>query len=74
MTIGSHFLGAAVINELKTFGKQMRKYIIANRQQRSTTLQVLLATFCSFLKYIQSDDEALLGELARLGQDSPRAW
>lgn len=64
--IGVHFLGAAVINELKTFGKQVRKYEIIDGQQRLTTLQILLMAFRSFLKQIEFEDEALLGELARL--------
>ncbi|MCL4250304.1 MAG: DUF262 domain-containing protein [Anaerolineae bacterium] len=64
--IGAHFLGAAVINELKTFGKQVRKYEIIDGQQRLTTLQILLMAFRSFLKQIAFEDEALLGELARL--------
>ncbi|MFZ2879384.1 MAG: DUF262 domain-containing protein, partial [Phototrophicaceae bacterium] len=68
--IGSHFLGAAVINEIKTFGKHVRKYEIIDGQQRLTTLQILLMAYRSFLKQIGFDDEALLGELARLTTNS----
>jgi uncharacterized protein with ParB-like and HNH nuclease domain len=68
--IGAHFLGAAVINELKTFGKQVRKYEIIDGQQRLTTLQILLMAFRAFLKKIAFEDEALLGELARLTTNS----
>ncbi|MBK9751371.1 MAG: DUF262 domain-containing protein [Chloroflexi bacterium] len=72
--LGSHFLGAAVINELKTFGKQVRRYEIIDGQQRLTTLQILLVAFRNFLKKIAYADEALLGDLARLtGNSGTRA-
>lgn len=38
-----HFMGAMVINQLKTFGKQVQAYEIIDGQQRLTTFQLLLA-------------------------------
>lgn len=68
--IGSHFLGAAVVNELKTFGKQVRKYEIIDGQQRLTTLQVLLMAFRSFLRHIDytdpDPDNSIHSELGKL--------
>lgn len=37
-----HFMGAMVINQLKTFGKQVQAYEIIDGQQRLTTFQLLL--------------------------------
>ena len=68
--IGSHFLGTTVRHELRTSGKQVRKYEIIDGQQRLTTLQVLLTALRNFLKQINFEDEALLGELSRLTRNS----
>lgn len=38
-----HFMGAMVINQLKTFGKQVQAYEIIDGQQRLTTFQLLLS-------------------------------
>ena len=50
--VGAHFLGAAVINELPTFGREVPAYEIIDGQQRLTTLQILLKAFRDFLKNI----------------------
>ena len=38
-----HFMGAIVISQIKTFGKQVQAYEIIDGQQRLTTFQVLLS-------------------------------
>lgn len=38
-----HFLGAIVIAQIKTFGKQVQAYEVIDGQQRLTTFQILLA-------------------------------
>lgn len=38
-----HFMGAIVIAQIKTFGKQVQAYEVIDGQQRLTTFQVLLA-------------------------------
>lgn len=38
-----HFMGAIVISQIKTFGKQVQAYEVIDGQQRLTTFQLLLA-------------------------------
>jgi hypothetical protein len=38
-----HFMGAMVISQIKTFGKQVQAYEVIDGQQRLTTFQLLLA-------------------------------
>ena len=40
-----HFMGAIVIAQLKTFGKQVQAFEVIDGQQRLTTFQLLLAAF-----------------------------
>jgi Protein of unknown function DUF262 len=40
-----HFMGAIVIAQIKTFGKQVQAFEIIDGQQRLTTFQLLLAAF-----------------------------
>jgi len=43
-----HFLGAIVLDQLKTFGDQVPAQIVIDGQQRLTTFQILLAAFRDF--------------------------
>lgn len=40
-----HFMGAMVISQIKTFGKQVQAFEVIDGQQRLTTFQLLLAAF-----------------------------
>lgn len=62
--VGSHFLGAAVVNEIHTYGHQVRTYEIIDGQQRLTTLQILLKAFRDFLRSIGYEEFEY--DLARL--------
>ena len=41
--LSPHFMGAMVISQIKTFGKQVQAYEVIDGQQRLTTFQLLLA-------------------------------
>lgn len=57
--VGRHFLGAAVLNEIKTFGRQVAAREIIDGQQRLTTLQIALAAFRDYLIRTGGDDDTL---------------
>jgi len=42
-TLTPHFMGAIVISQVKTYGKQVQAYEIIDGQQRLTTFQILLS-------------------------------
>lgn len=42
-SVSPHFMGALVISQIKTFGKQVQAYEVIDGQQRLTTFQLLLA-------------------------------
>lgn len=56
----SHFMGAAVINKLDTFGFEVEAMDIIDGQQRLTTLQILLVALRDFVHATSYD--ASLGE------------
>jgi uncharacterized protein with ParB-like and HNH nuclease domain len=66
--LGAHFLGAVVISEVRTFGKQVRTHEIIDGQQRLTTLQILLIAFRNFLRTVnyQDIDSDVLDDITRL--------
>ena len=49
-TIRKHFLGAVVISQIKTFGRQIAAMDVIDGQQRLTTIQVLLYALRDFAK------------------------
>lgn len=57
--VGRHFLGAAVLNEIKTFGRQVAAREIIDGQQRLTTLQIALAAYRDYLSNMGGDDDTL---------------
>jgi hypothetical protein len=56
-----HFMGAMVINQVKTYGKQVQAYEVIDGQQRLTTFQLLLAAFREVAKEYHSkyEDETI---------------
>jgi uncharacterized protein with ParB-like and HNH nuclease domain len=62
--LSSHFLGAAVINEIKTFGRQVTARQVIDGQQRLTTLQVLLVALRDFARNVGV--ESIARDLDRL--------
>lgn len=48
--IRSHFLGAVVMSQVKTYGKQIAAMALIDGQQRLTTLQILLWTLRDYAK------------------------
>ena len=42
-SLSPHFMGALVISQIKTFGRQVQAYEVIDGQQRLTTFQLLLA-------------------------------
>jgi uncharacterized protein with ParB-like and HNH nuclease domain len=55
-----HFLGAIVISQMPTFGKQVQAYDVIDGQQRLSTFQILL---CSFRDIAASLDSEFAAEL-----------
>lgn len=68
--IGTHFLGAAVISLMKTYGVAVQAFEIIDGQQRLTTLQILLVAFRHFLKAIKFPDTGLDYDLGQLTVNS----
>lgn len=50
-----HFMGAIVISQIKTFGKQVQAFEVIDGQQRLTTFQLLLAAFRDVAQKFGSD-------------------
>ncbi|QKC83503.1 DUF262 domain-containing protein [Mesorhizobium sp. NZP2077] len=57
-TLTPHFMGAIVIAQIKTFGKQVQAFEIIDGQQRLTTFQLLLAALRDVAKAYGSRYEA----------------
>lgn len=56
---GTHFLGAAVLSEIKTFGRQVAAREIIDGQQRLTTLQIVLTAFRDIVLANDADDSTV---------------
>lgn len=63
--VGTHFLGAAVLSEIKTFGRQVAAREIIDGQQRLTTLQIILTAFRDIV-LARNEDESTVKILNRL--------
>lgn len=60
----NHFLGAVVLNQIKTFGRQVSAAEVIDGQQRLTTLQVLLVALRDFIRATGQDSlNSTLGKL-----------
>lgn len=57
-TLTPHFMGAIVIAQIKTFGKQVQAFEIIDGQQRLTTFQLLLAALRDVAKIYGSKYES----------------
>lgn len=53
-----HFLGAMVLDQMKTFGNQIPAHTVIDGQQRLTTLQVFLAAFRNLAHQFGYEDYA----------------
>ena len=49
MSVVPHFMGAMVIGQIKTFGKQVQAFEVIDGQQRLTTFQIFMAALGSRL-------------------------
>src|SRR5258708_9204329 len=67
----THFMGAIVLNDVKTFGKHIKVMDIIDGQQRLTTLQILLVALRDFVKEY-GYDEKLLTKLNKLTRNDYR--
>jgi hypothetical protein len=68
--IRKHFLGAVVLNNIKTFGRQVSAMDVVDGQQRLTTLQILLTAFRDYVR--TSENQELDTTLERLTANSCR--
>lgn len=68
--IRKHFLGAAVIGQIRTFGKQVSAMDVIDGQQRLTTLQVILCALRDFATLNGFDE--MLTELKRVTENTCR--
>lgn len=57
--VGTHFLGAAVLSEIKTFGRQVAAREVIDGQQRLTTLQIVLTAFRDIVVAKNSDESTV---------------
>lgn len=67
--VNPHFLGAVVLQQVATFGKQLACSQVIDGQQRLTTLQVLLAAFRDLLaeQAAATEDTQRKSELGTMG-------
>jgi len=65
--IGSHFLGAIVLNQIKVYGRQVDTVEVIDGQQRLTTLQIMLAAFRDEVR--QTEEKRLADDLERLTEN-----
>lgn len=68
--IRKHFLGAAVIGQIRTFGKQVSAMDVIDGQQRLTTLQIILCALRDFATL--NEFEETLTELKRVTENTCR--
>lgn len=66
-SLSPHFMGAMVISQIKTYGKQVQAYEIIDGQQRLTTFQLLLSALrdvaaANQSKYAQELEKYLLND------------
>ncbi len=55
-TLRSHFLGAVVINQIPTYGRQVQKMEVVDGQQRITTLQILFLALRDYARAMEAND------------------
>lgn len=72
-----HFMGAIVISQLKTFGKQVQAFEVIDGQQRLTTFQLLLAALRAVAEehgssYAKEIDKYLLNDGVMEKEDEER--
>ena len=67
----THFLGAVVLEQVRTFGRSVDMANVIDGQQRLTTFQVLLAAFRDVAR--EAGEVRLADELARLTKNCSRA-
>jgi hypothetical protein len=68
--VRNHFLGAVVLNQVKTFGRQVSAMEVIDGQQRLTTLQVLLVALRDFIR--STGNDSFDKTLERLTENSCR--
>lgn len=65
---GNHFLGAVVLNQVKTYGKQVSTVQVIDGQQRLTTLQLMIAAFRDLVA--TTEERQLCADLQRLTENA----